>query len=337
MHAGPLMLDLEGTSLSTDERQLLRQSAVGGVIFFARNIASRAQIMALSAEIKGIRPELLLAVDQEGGRVQRLRDGYTRIPSMQVLGDVFAKDGSRGADLLRNAGWLLAVEVIASGIDFSFAPVLDLDHSHCEVIADRSFSLDPDIASTAAALFIEGLRDAGMAATGKHFPGHGGVVADSHLEIPFDQRTLADIRGKDLKPFAQLSAQLQGVMPAHIVFPAVDDRAVGFSTYWLQTILRGELGFDGVIFSDDLSMKGADQLGNYSAKAQAALDAGCDMVLVCNNRQGALEVLNFLDGKADHYKSTRLATMQASKNWQWTELLNNPRWLAARDVLAELS
>ena len=333
MAPGPLMLDLEGTSLSAAERDLLTQSPVGGVIFFARNISSKEQFMALTAEVSALRPELLLAIDQEGGRVQRLREGYTILPPMQRLGTLFAENNTRGAELLHNTGWLLGVEMIASGLDFSFAPVLDLDSSHCEVIANRSFSLDPTIASAAAGFFIEGMAEAGMAATGKHFPGHGGVTADSHLEIPYDSRSLKQLQARDLLPFKALSPKLQGIMPAHIVFPEVDSKAVGFSSYWLQNILREELAFDGVIFSDDLSMKGADQLGTYAEKAEAALSAGCDMVLVCNNRGGALEVLDFLQTRADSYYSPRLPVMKAKKQWRWTELVNDARWLDTREAL----
>jgi len=337
MAPGPLMLDLEGTSLSDDERDLLLQSPVGGVIFFARNISSKEQFIALTAEVSALRPELLLAIDQEGGRVQRLREGYTILPPMQFLGNLLAEDSQRGAELLRNTGWLLAVEMIASGLDFSFAPVLDLDSSHCEVIANRSFSLDPGIASAAAGYFIEGMAEAGMAATGKHFPGHGGVTADSHLEIPYDSRSLEQLQDRDLLPFKALSHKLQGIMPAHIVFPEVDDKAVGFSSYWLQNILRQELAFDGVIFSDDLSMKGADQMGSYAEKADAALRAGCDMVLVCNNRQGALEVLDFLQASTELVTSPRLPVMKAQVQWQWTELINDTRWLATREALSALN
>ncbi len=336
MAPGPLMLDLEGTALSDVERDLLMQSPVGGVIFFARNIESRAQFMALTAEVSALRPELLLAIDQEGGRVQRLREGYTLLPPMQRLGTLLADDGTRGAELLLNTGWLLAVEMIASGLDFSFAPVLDLDSHHCEVIANRSFSPDPGITSAAAGYFIAGMAEAGMAATGKHFPGHGGVTADSHLEIPYDCRSLPQLQARDLLPFKALSSKLQGIMPAHIVFPEVDSKAVGFSSYWLQNILREELSFDGVIFSDDLSMKGADQLDTYAEKAQAALHAGCDMVLVCNNRQGALSVLDSLHNSAKPLSSPRLPSMKARKKWHWAELMEDPRWLATRESLVAL-
>ncbi|PCJ36309.1 MAG: beta-N-acetylhexosaminidase [Cellvibrionales bacterium] len=331
------MLDLEGTSLTDGERELLTQSPVGGVIFFARNISSKEQFIALTTEVSALRPELLLAIDQEGGRVQRLREGYTILPPMQVLGNLLVEDSQRGTELLRDTGWLLAVEMIASGLDFSFAPVLDLDSSHCEVIANRSFSLDPGTASAAAGYFIEGMAEAGMAATGKHFPGHGGVTADSHLEIPYDSRSLEQLQDRDLLPFKALSHKLQGIMPAHIVFPEVDDKAVGFSSYWLQDILRQELAFDGVIFSDDLSMKGADQMGSYAEKADAALRAGCDMVLVCNNRQGALEVLDFLQASTEHVTSPRLPGMKTQAQWQWAELMSDVRWLATREALSILN
>lgn len=319
MTPGPLMLDLAGLELTSDEIQLLQHPLVGGVIYFARNFADRSQICALSESIAEVRADLLIAVDQEGGRVQRFRDGYTLFPPMASLGQYYIENEQEGRELLRNAGWLLAAEVIASGVDFSFAPVLDLDDCHCEVIADRSFSNDPLIASEAASHFIAGLHEAGMAVTGKHFPGHGGVVADSHLETPTDSRSLYDLRQRDMVPFSRLLPELDGIMPAHIIFPKVDPHCVGFSKRWLQDILRTELGFDGVIFSDDLSMKGADVAGGYAAKTRAALDAGCDMVLVCNNREGALETLSYLEG-ANHPASPRLSSMKARQSWRWNEL-----------------
>ncbi len=345
------MLDLVGVGLSKQERDLLLRPHVGGVIFFARNFASRQQITALSAEITELRPDLLLAVDQEGGRVQRLREGYSLLPPMQALGDFYWRDEEAGGDLLHEAGWLMAVEVIASGIDFSFAPVLDLDRDHCSVIADRAFADEPALAVQAIQCFIDGMHEAGMAATGKHFPGHGGVLADSHLETPMDPRDMAALRCHDLQPFKQLASSLQGIMPAHIVFPNIDDQAVGFSDYWLQEILRGDLAFEGVIFSDDLSMKGADVAGGYPQKARLALAAGCDMVLVCNNPGGALEVLEFLETQAETLSGTQpatqinsadlgstteegaekkpgavaLSTMKAKRTWSWSELEQSAR------------
>lgn len=336
MAAGPLMLDLEGHHLSADDRALLRHPLVGGVILFARNAGSPEQIRALSDAIADLRPELLIAVDQEGGRVQRFRDGFTRLPAMQALGDIYEEAPERGGALLRDCGWLMAAEVLAMGVDFSFAPVLDLDRNHCAVIANRSFSADPVIATAAARHFIQGMHDAGMAATGKHFPGHGGVRADSHVETPFDERTLEQLREHDLLPFQELSPVLDGVMPGHIVFPRVDARCVGFSPFWLREVLRAELGFEGVIFSDDLSMKGADHAGGYADKTALALDAGCDMVLVCNDRRGALEVLDHLEQRAEE-PSPRLATMKARAGHHWSQLVADSRYQDIRQRLEVLA
>lgn len=335
MMLGPLMLDLAGSELSSEERELLLEPEVGGVIFFARNFISRGQFCELTAAINELRPALLLAVDQEGGRVQRLGDGYTRLPAMQQLGDFYQNDEEAGSKLLHEAGWLMAAEVIASGVDFSFAPVLDLDRSQCTVIADRAFSDEPHRAIQAIGHFIDGMHDAGMAATGKHFPGHGGVSADSHLETPCDSRDISALRNHDLLPFRALAPRLQGMMPAHIIFPGIDRQAVGFSRFWLQDILRAELKFDGVIFSDDLSMKGADVAGSYTQKAAAALVAGCDMILVCNNRAGAREVLDFL-ATQHPLESPRLATMKARQCWTWPELEQSARRRAVVDALANI-
>jgi len=322
---GHLMLDLDGLTLSSDEKILITNPHVGGVIFFARNFQSREQIQSLAAEIRHIRPELLLCVDQEGGRVQRFRDGFTRIPPMQILGSRLGSNVPGSEQLLRDCGWLMASEVLSCGVDFSFAPVLDIDKDQCEVIADRSFADDPLLAIRAAQCFVEGMHEAGMASTGKHFPGHGGVRADSHLETPYDNRSLEDLRARDMQPFDALSKQLDAVMPAHIVFPNIDEHAVGFSDFWLQKILREEFSYDGVIFSDDLSMKGADIAGGYANKARSALDAGCDMVLVCNHREGALEVLSFLE-QENYQPSRRLPRMRMQKQPTWEQLQTSERW-----------
>ncbi len=323
--AGPLMLDLDGTVLSNEERELLLRPEVGGVIFFTRNFESRQQISELTAAVTELRPTLLLAVDQEGGRVQRLREGYSLLPPMQALGDFYREDEIAGSQLLRDTGWLMAAEIIASGLDFSFAPVLDLDRNHCAVIADRSFGNEPELAFRAIKLFIDGMHEAGMAATGKHFPGHGGVVGDSHLQTPEDSRSIDVLRDHDLRPFELLASSLQAMMPAHIVFSAIDDQAVGFSHYWLQDVLRCELGFRGVIFSDDLSMKGADLIGGYRQKAAAALAAGCDMVLVCNNRAGALAVLDYLAEQGPAEGLSGLSAMKATRSWSWSALARDAR------------
>ena len=336
MTLGPLMLDLEGLTLNTSEVALLKNPYVGGIIFFARNFESREQISTLVAEIRAIRPELLLCVDQEGGRVQRFREGFTRIPSMQLLGERLGEGVSGAEALLRDCGWLMASELLACGIDFSFAPVLDVDKDQCKVIADRSFSDNPALTTRAAKIFIEGMHEAGMSATGKHFPGHGGVLADSHLETPFDLRSIEELRSRDLVPFSQLAVSLDAVMPAHIVFPNIDADAVGFSPFWLQEILRGELQFNGVIFSDDLSMKGADVVGGYAEKARCALRAGCDMVLVCNNREGALEVLDYL-ASSDPQPSTRLLNMSGRTGLEWDTLIYSDRWKSTTMALLMLA
>lgn len=333
MTLGPLMLDLEGLVLTPEERILILNPSVGGIIFFSRNFASRSQLVELVAEIRAIRQELLLCVDQEGGRVQRFRDGFTRLPSMQLLGDLVLK-GEYDETLIQDAGWLMASELLACGLDFSFAPVLDLDRDNCEVIGDRSFADNPEHAVWAAHLFIAGMHEAGMAATGKHFPGHGGVIADSHHETPYDNRSLEQLRDRDLQPFARLAGELDAIMPAHIVYPNVEAAPVGFSRTWLQKILRDELQFEGVIFSDDLSMKGADLVGGYSDKAERALQAGCDMVLVCNNRAGVLEVLDFMN---ENYieSSGRLDKMAARKHPQWDALRSSVRWQITSQKLVE--
>ena len=332
---GRLMLDLAGTSLADDERDQLQNPHIGGVILFARNVESREQISALVKQIRAASAQVLIAVDQEGGRVQRFRDGFTRFPPMQKLGDLVAQDSAAGLALTKDAGWLMAAEVIACGLDISFAPVLDVDRDTSSIIGDRSFSDQPEAVIEVAQAFINGMHEAGMAATGKHFPGHGGIVADSHLEAPVDTRSWDELEAHDLKPFDALSGSLDGIMPAHITFPAVDPDSVGFSSFWLQTILRKRLGFEGVIFSDDLTMKGADIAGGYVDKAKLALDAGCDMILVCNCPEGAIEVLDFMASAAVD-GSDKIAGMRASQSISWDDLENHPRRLEIIKKLQEL-
>ncbi len=332
---GRLMLDLAGTSLADHERDQLQNPHIGGVILFARNVKSREQISALVKQIRAASAQVLIAVDQEGGRVQRFRDGFTRFPPMQKLGDLVAQDSAAGLALTKDAGWLMAAEVIACGLDISFAPVLDVDRDTSSIIGDRSFSDQPIAVIEIAQAFINGMHEAGMAATGKHFPGHGGIVADSHLEAPVDTRSWDELEAHDLKPFDALSGSLDGIMPAHITFPAVDPDSVGFSSFWLQTILRKRLGFEGVIFSDDLTMKGADIAGGYVDKAKLALDAGCDMILVCNCPEGAIEVLDFMASAAVD-GSDKIAGMRASQSISWDDLENHPRRLEIIKKLQEL-
>jgi beta-N-acetylhexosaminidase len=336
MAYGRLMLDLAGTELTAEEQQILQSPQVGGVILFARNIQSREQVTALNAQIRQASANLLIAVDQEGGRVQRLRDGFTPLPPMQLLADSVVQNSEVGVQLVRDTGWLMASEVLACGFDISFAPVLDVDRDTSSIISDRAFSDQPEMVITLAQAFIKGMNEAGMAATGKHFPGHGGIVADSHLEAPVDHRSWQQLLDHDLKPFVALSKQLAGVMPAHITFPAVDPDSVGFSGFWLQQVLRQQLGFDGVIFSDDLSMKGADVAGGYIDKAQLALNAGCDMILVCNCPEGAREVLQMMEHRS-LAGSDRIASMGATKSVDWDKLCADSRRTRVVQQLKDIS
>lgn len=304
------MLDLEGTALADDERALLRSPAVGGLILFSRNIVDPAQVAALVAELRAVRPDLLIAVDQEGGRVQRLRNGFVRLPPMRVFGEWWDRDRDAAVAAASDCGWLMAAEVLGVGIDISFAPVLDLDFGRSAVIGDRAFHRDPAAVTALAGAFIHGMNEAGMQATGKHFPGHGFVAADSHVEIPRDTRVISELEADDLVPFRRLASRLGGVMPAHVIYGSVAPEPAGFSHYWLQDVLRAALGFSGVIFSDDLSMEGATVAGSFTDRARAALDAGCDMVLVCNHREGAIEVLRYLEARGGNATaSARIAQL----------------------------
>lgn len=323
---GSLMLDIAGPWLTAEDRHLLRQPEVGGLILFARNIEHPRQVQALCRSIRALRPDLLLAVDQEGGRVQRLRRGFVRLPAMRRLAG--APDAERLAEA---CGWLMATEVLAAGLDFSFAPVLDLDHQRSAVIGARAFASNPEDATRLAGAFIRGMHAAGMAATGKHFPGHGWAEADSHVAIPEDDRSLATLHAGDLLPFARLSGVLDAVMPAHVIYPQVDARPAGFSRRWLQETLRGELGFSGVIFSDDLSMAGAHVVGDAGARIRAALEAGCDMGLVCNDR-GAAELALVTLQQLGARPSPALARMRRRRVVAPT-YKQDPRWLQALGAL----
>ena len=282
---GPVMADVAGTVLTDEERRRLRHPAVGGVILFRRNFESVEQLRALTEQIRSLRtPHLVIAVDHEGGRVQRFIDGFTRLPAMNVLGKLWDEKGEKFAtDKAKAVGWVLATELVACGIDLSFTPVLDLDWGKNQVIGNRSFHRDPDIVSTLAMALQEGMLRAGMSSCGKHFPGHGFVGGDSHHVLPEDNRDLQTLLADDIKPFALLSLhQMAAIMPAHVVYPKVSNKPAGFSKEWLQDILRNKIGFKGVIFSDDLTMEGASGEGNIKARANSAFAAGCDIVLVCN-------------------------------------------------------
>jgi beta-N-acetylhexosaminidase len=293
---GPVMLDVAGLELAPDERELLAHPLVGGVILFARNYASPDQLRRLTAGIRSVRsPALLIAVDQEGGRVQRFLDGFTRLPPMRALGRVYDRDPALAENLAGAVGVVLAAELAAHGVDFSFAPVLDIDFGSSSVIGDRAFHAEAAAVARLAGALAAGMRRVGMGAVGKHFPGHGYVRADSHHEVPVDDRDLATIEANDLAPYRTLiGAGLAGVMPAHVIFPRIDPQPAGFSRVWLREILRRRLGFDGLVFSDDLSMEGASVAGGIVERARAALEAGCDMVLVCNAREAALRLLDGL-------------------------------------------
>lgn len=331
MNQGSLMLDVAGTWLDAADRHILRQPEVGGIILFARNTESPAQVRELVKAIRAVRPDIIVAIDQEGGRVQRLRNGVLRLPA---LGDVAALGGQQAEQAATAAAWLMATEMLACGIDISFAPVLDLDYGRSAVIGNRSLGGDPQQVIRLAKAYIEGLKQAGMAATGKHFPGHGWAEADSHFDLPVDERSEEEIRATDLKPFAALASQLDGIMPAHVVYPAVDKLPAGFSRRWLQDILRAEMAFEGVIFSDDLTMAGAHAVGGMSERVDAALQSGCDMLLVCNDRSDAEQALVHVQEigvQAPDNLHRMLARHQPGVDYK-----SSPIWLQATGLLKSL-
>lgn len=312
MSLGPVMLDVAGTQLTAEDEARLRHPLVGGVILFARNYQSPGQLAELTAAIHALHtPPLLIAVDHEGGRVQRFREGFSRIPAMRELGKIWDAHPQRARHLAQQVGYVLAAELRACGVDFSFTPVLDVDYGQSSVIGDRAFHSDPQAIAELAHSLLIGLRQGGMPTVGKHFPGHGYVKADSHLDIPVDEREFVDIELCDLIPFRQMvNYGLTAVMPAHVIYPKVDSRPAGFSPIWLKNILRGQLGFEGCIFSDDLSMEGATVAGDIVQRAEAALNAGCDMVLVCNKPQSADELLRGLIWDMPATSKARLAQMR---------------------------
>ncbi|WP_097990865.1 beta-N-acetylhexosaminidase [Methyloterricola oryzae] len=320
------MLDLKGTELLPEERERLQHPTVGALILFSRNFESPDQLAELNASVRAARPGILVAVDHEGGRVQRFREGFTRLPPAARYADYFGSDEAALHNGLEDAGWLMASELLAVGVDFSFAPVLDVDCGISQVIGDRSFARDAESAGRCAQAFAHGMRGAGMAAVGKHFPGHGAVSLDSHHALPEDKRSYAEIAAKDLVPFRRLIADgLEGVMPAHVVYSQLDSRPAGFSSYWIGHVLRGELGFDGAVFSDDLSMAGAAFAGDFGQRASMALEAGCDMVLVCNDPDAAAQVLDHLP-PAPAVRQDRLIRMRARAALDAATLRQTPRW-----------
>ena len=295
---GLVVLDPAGLALTDDDRRRLLHPAVGGVILFAHNYQGPEQLAALSAEIRALRtPELLICADHEGGRVQRFREGFTAIPPMRSLGTLWDRDREAARAAAHAAGYAIAAELEAHGLDFSFTPVLDLDYGSSSVIGDRALHFDPNAVGALAAELIKGLAAGGMQAVGKHFPGHGFAVLDSHVAVPRDEREVAAIMKKDVAPYrAAIEAGLGGVMPAHVIFTRADPEPAGYSRYWLQEVLRGKLGFQGLIFSDDLSMEGASTAGGVPERARAALAAGCDMALLCKDPEGQEKLLESLGG-----------------------------------------
>ena len=339
MSLGPVMLDIEGTELTQDERERLMHPKAGGVILFARNYESPQQMEALVKEVHQLRrPRLITAVDQEGGRVQRFKQGLTTLPPMRRLGEIHDENPSRARRLADLCGWLLATELRAMDVDVSFAPVLDLDHGVSEVIGDRAFHSDPEVIALLAHHFVNGMKSAGMASVGKHFPGHGGVEEDSHHELPKDMRTLEELEGRDLIPFRKMIYyDIPGIMTSHVLFPKIDSKPVTFSEVWLKDILRKKLGFQGVIFSDDLTMEAAQGAGGMADRANLALESGCDMVLVCNNPEAADEVLHGVKPLNDPASHLRLIRMHGQAMVPLAELFDHQNYTQAVDVITRLS
>lgn len=326
---GSLMLDIGGTFLTAADRHLLRQPEVCGVILFSRNIEHPQQVRELCRAIRAVRSDLLIAVDQEGGRVQRLRQGFVALPAMGRL-----REAADPELLAEECGWLMAWEVLAMGIDFSFAPVLDLNYGRNSVIGLRSFAADADTVVRLAGAFLKGMQAAGMPAVGKHFPGHGWVTADSHVAIPVDERSFAQINQADLQPFKRLQNNLAGMMPAHVIYSQVDSAPAGFSKVWLQDILRQQLHYKGVLFSDDLSMAGAHVAGDAAQRVLAALRAGCDVGLLCNDRAAAELALTAL--QSHQVRPCRQLAVMQGKHVALHDFQQHPRWQAARQALQAL-
>ena len=346
----PVVLDIAAPTLSAADRKRLRHPLTGGLILFARHWVDRRQLIELTTAIKRERPDILICVDHEGGRVQRFRsDGFTHLPPMRALGELWMKDPLAATDAATACGYVLAAELRACGVDFSFTPVLDLDHGSSGVIGDRAFHRDARVATLLAKSLMHGLLLAGMGNCGKHFPGHGFVKADSHVAVPVDKRSLKAILADDALPYGALSTSLVGVMPAHVIYPKVDHRPAGFSPRWLKDILRGQLGFNGAIFSDDLSMEGARHLDggelSYAEAAALALDAGCDLVLLCNQSLGSGDAVDQLlaglqqQAETGHWmpdpdsEHRRLALLSQTPPLTWDELMHQPAYQHALERL----
>ena len=326
---GRLMLDIDGTSLSNEDKDLLMNKHVGGLIFFSRNFESFNQITNLVHEIRNIKENIIIAVDQEGGRVQRFNKEFTKIPTMQEL----AKYANTNNDIsfLKEVGWLISSELIAAGIDLNFAPVLDIDDKTSSIIGDRAFANNALDVISLTSNFIDGMHEAGMKSTGKHFPGHGGIFEDSHIELVEDHRELEELMGLDIKPYIELSNKLDAIMCAHILFPNIDKYIPSYSRYWLKDILREKIKYKGLIFSDDLSMFGAGDL-SFANKAVKSIEAGCDMILVCNNRHEAINVIETFE-KNDIDLSKKIHQMRKTSNTDWDDLSRTNRRSVVKEKL----
>jgi beta-N-acetylhexosaminidase len=338
MSLGPFMVDIAGTELSADDIRVLKCPLVGSVILFARNYVNPWQVTDLTASIRALRtPHLLIAVDQEGGRVQRFREGFTRLPAVRLLGRVYDEDRRDGLALAQSVGWLMAAELRAVGVDFSFAPCVDLDYGVSEIIGDRAFHSDPDAVAALAVATLSGMREAGMAAVAKHFPGHGAVVADSHVALPVDRRDYADLE-PDIRPYRPLiDNNLAAIMAAHVVFPAVDALPASLSRRWITDILRGELKFHGCVFADDLTMAGAAAFGDVLARAKLAFAAGCDVLPICNDRHSVELVLgSFGTDVGSAAAQARLVRMRA-RGEAAADLRSSRQWQETAARIASLS
>jgi len=338
MALGPLLVDIAGIELTAEDRAILSHPLVGGVILFSRNYVSPAQLHALTQTIHALRkPPLLIAVDHEGGRVQRFREQFTALPPCRAYGRLFHHAPKRALTLAEYGGKLLAAELRALGVDFSFAPVLDLYRNISTVIGNRAFHRNPEVVAKLGLAMLRGMQSSGMAAVAKHFPGHGAVAADSHTEVPHDDRPLADILEQDIVPFARLiRLGLLAMMPAHVIFTQVDTQPAGFSAFWLKRILRGELGFHGAVLSDDLNMVGASVAGGMTERVRAALSAGCDMALICNNRPGVMEVLDHFGSYSSPLSQVRLLLLHGRHDWQWPVAALQPLRQALASLETEL-
>ena len=335
---GPIMLDLLGTTLTQEEKELLLHPLVGGVILFERNYESPDQITALSKAIHSLRdPGLCIAVDHEGGDVQRFKQGFTKLPAAQKLGKLYDQDPYKSLDIVAKTAWLMAIELRTIGVDFSFAPVLDIYNPNSRVLGSRAFHTAAKSVAKLAAAYLKGMRHAGMAAVAKHFPGHGGVTEDSHLVTPIDNRSLATLQKHDMIPFEHLIAKnIAAIMPAHIIYPEIDNKPVGFSAIWLQNIVRKNMQFQGLIFSDDISMVGAESIGNHIERAHYALLAGCNVVVICNNRAAAITILDSLKIETNMLPKWNLMGKQDKPYDDLIQLQKTDRWQSAQKEVAKI-